>query len=148
MTPDDLGKISWEQFEALCGFLLAQEVNASDKWLTQIGSDYGADAVIFSNEAGYLIQCKHTKNAGYDGHKAVMEVQTAKTRYENSLKRKISHLIFMTNAKQLSVKTRKIAKEYGVEVMDYSRLCQLLDAHKTTFKQLLIFLKAKRLKAD
>ena len=148
LTTDDLSKISWEQFEALCCLLMAQELNASDKWLTKTGSDYGADAVVFTDDIGYLIQCKHTKNAGYDGHKAVMEVQTAKIRYENALQKELSNLVFMTNAKQLSAKTRKIAQEYGVEILSYENLAALLEKHSISFKQMLSFLKAKRLNID
>ena len=148
ITPDDLLKISWEQFEALCGLLMAKSLNASSCWLTKSGADYGADAVVLTDSYGYLLQCKHTKNSSYDGYRAVTEVYTAKLKYEHGLYKSFSHLLFLTNAKQLSSKTRQIAKDYGVEVMSYDQIESLLKLHHISFEQILTFLKKKRLNID
>lgn len=145
ITADDLLKISWEQFEALCGLLMAQSLNATNFWLTKNGSDYGADAVITTKNGGYLIQCKHTKNASYDGYKAIQEVQSAKIKYENGVGTTFTTLVFMTNAKQLSAKTRKLAKEYGVDIISHDQLSKQLDDHHVSFEQALNFLNKKRL---
>ncbi|MEA1967624.1 MAG: SNF2-related protein, partial [Thermodesulfobacteriota bacterium] len=106
ITQKDLLKISWEQFEALCGLLMAQSLSADSCRLTKSGSDYGADIVVTTEKNGWLIQCKHTKNDRYDGYKAIQEVQSARIKYENSVGRTFSTLIFMTNAKKLSSKAR------------------------------------------
>jgi hypothetical protein len=145
---EDLFKISWEQFEALCGLLMAQSLEADNCILTKAGSDYGADVVVTMGENGYLIQCKHTKNASYDGYKAIQQVQSAKIKYENSVGVTFSTLVFMTNAKKLSIKTRNMAKEYGVDIISHDDLCKLLDDHHVSFEQVITFLKKKRLNVD
>ena len=141
----DLAKISWQQFEALCALLLARKVEASDKWLTQAGTDYGADAVVWNGDSGYLVQCKHTRSNSFDGHKAIREVYSARIRYEKALNRRFEHLVFMTNASKLSARTRDIAREYSVEVMDCAGVSQLLRQHSVTFKQTLSLMKTERL---
>ncbi|MBF0233429.1 MAG: restriction endonuclease [Desulfamplus sp.] len=148
ITYDDLLKISWEQFEALCGLLMAQRLEADSCRLTRAGADYGADVVVTIGQSGYLIQCKHTKNANYDGYKAIQEVQSARIKYENSMGVTFSNLIFMTNAKKLSTKTQLMAKEYGVSIISHDELCRLLDIHYVSFEQILTFLKKKRFNAD
>lgn len=148
ILPEDLFNISWEQFEALCGLLMAQHLDADSCRLTRAGSDYGADVVVTSGKSGYLIQCKHTKKTSYDGYRAIQEVQSAKIKYENSVGVTFSSLFFMTNAKKLSVRTRNMAKEYGVDIISHDELCKMLDAHHVSFEQVLKFLKKKRLNVN
>ena len=148
ITHEDLSKISWAQFEALCGLLMAFHLKAETYRLTRKGADYGADVVITIGEKGYLIQCKHTQNAGYNGYKAIQEIQSAKIKYENCMKVSFSNLIFMTNAKKLSVKTQKMAEEYGVKLIWYDDICKFIDTHDVSFEQILSFLKKKRLNVN
>ena len=148
IVQEDLSKISWEQFEALCGLLMAQKLGADSCLLTRAGSDYGADVVVTTGKNGCLIQCKHTKNASYEGYKAIQEVQSAKIKYENSVGVTFSNLVFMTNAKKLSTKIRNMAKEYDVDIISHGDLCQLLDVHHISFEQVLTLLKKKRLNVD
>ena len=148
IVQEDLSKISWEQFEALCGLLMAQKLGADSCLLTRSGSDYGADVVVTTGKDGCLIQCKHTKNASYEGYKAILEVQSARIKYENSVGAIFSTLIFMTNAKKLSTKIRNMAKEYGVDIISHGDLCKLLDVHHISFEQVLTLLKKKRLNVD
>ncbi|MCD4722467.1 MAG: restriction endonuclease [Desulfobacula sp.] len=146
ITSDDLHKISWEQFEALCCLIIAKDSNPDDKWLTKSGADYGADAVVVG-DPNYLIQCKHknVKNTIYDGYKAILEVQAAKIKYENALDRSFSKLLFMTNALKLSGRTRKTAQEYNVEIMGQKELKQLLVTHPISIRDVYAFMNKKRL---
>ena len=149
ITPDDLSKISWEQFEALTTLLLARQVGAQQKWLTQPGADYGADAVVITTDRGYLVQCKHTRTAGrYEGYKAIMEVQAARLKYENSLKRSFDTLVVATNARQISARTERIAKEYRVDIIDYSTFEKLLHTHQVSFEQMMAMLESQRLAVE
>ena len=145
ITPEDLVRISWEQFESLCAVLMSQHLDATNCWLTKSGADYGADAVITTGTAGFLIQSKHTKNASYDGYKAIQEVHGAKVKYENAMNRSFQNLILMTNARQLSAKTRKIADEYGVQIISHDEICAMLEAKSISFSQVLDCLGKKRI---
>lgn len=148
IVQEDLSKISWEQFEALCGLLMAQKLGADSCFLTRPGSDYGADVVVTKGKEGCLIQCKHTKNSSYEGYKAILEVYSARTKYENSVGATFSTLLFMTNAKKLSTKIRDLAQKYSVDIISHSDFCTLLDVHHISFVQVLTLLKKKRLNVD
>ncbi len=137
LTGNDLAKISWEQFEALVAELLFRECKANKSWLTQSGSDYGADVIVVNDSAINLVQCKHTKSGRYDGYKAILEVHGARVKYEEALKKKVGSLILATNAKHLSPNTRKNAKQYDVEIISYRDIERLLAAHEITFRHIL-----------
>ncbi|WP_252176404.1 SNF2-related protein [Endozoicomonas sp. 4G] len=145
---EDLIRISWQQFESLCCILIARSQNANQSWLTQSGPDYGADAVVLTDNEGFLIQSKHTKNANYDGYKAITEVYSSKVKYEGKLQREFDNVLLMTTARKLSAKTRKVAKEYKVQVLAYGHISELLEKHAVTFKQVLDFLSKSRLNVD
>ncbi|WP_024333382.1 SNF2-related protein [Desulfotignum balticum] len=143
---DDIHKISWEQFESLCCLLIAKKSNANDKWLTKSGADFGADALVLGS-TNYLIQCKHknTKNAIYDGYKAVTDVHSAKIKYDNALGKTFSKLLFMTNALKFSARTREAAQEYNVEIHGQNELKQMLEAYPVSIKEIYSFLNKKRM---
>jgi len=137
ITGDDLYRISWQQFEALCAELFLKELGASKCWLTQSGSDYGADVVLTTKSSGKLIQCKHTIGAKYDGYKAIQEVHGASIKYGKELNKTIDSLIFATNAKTLLATTRKLAEQYNVQIFSYTEIASLLDNHKITHEMVL-----------
>ncbi len=143
---DDLQRLSWQQFEALCAELFLKENTASSCWLTQTGSDYGADVVLVTGDSGILIQCKHTKGGRYDGYKAIQEIHSAHTKYSQELEKNIAILIFATNAKILSAKTKKLAGQYDVQIFSYNEIVALLENHSITFQMVLTRLGKKRLK--
>ncbi len=145
VKPDDLHELSWQQFEALCAELFAQEYVSSSCWLTKSGSDYGADIALIVKESVSLVQCKHTKTGRYDGYKSIQEVQGASIKYSEELSKGIDTLVFATNAKQLSSKTRKIAKQYQVEIFSFNEISLLLDNHLVTFEMVLNRLGKSRL---
>jgi hypothetical protein len=143
---EDLHRLSWQQFEALCAELFSKEYGASSCWLTQTGADYGADVVLITEGAGRLIQCKHTKGAKYDGYKVIQEIYSAKIKYSLELEKDIDMLIFVTNAKILSAKTKAIANEYDVKIYSYTEIASLLLSHSISFEIVLSRLGKKRIK--
>ena len=96
--------------------------------------------------SGKLVQCKHTTGAKYDGYKAIQEIHSARVKYSEELGKDIDTLIFATNAKVLSVKSRKLAEQYHVQIFSYSEISTLLKKHTITFKMVLIRLGKSRLK--
>jgi len=143
---EDLHRLSWQHFEALCAELFLKELDTPDCWLTQNGSDYGADIVLSSQSSAKLIQCKHTKNARYDGYKAILEVYGAKLKYSEALNKNVESLLLVTNARKLSVKTKTIAEQHKVQVFAYEELSKLLETHTITLEMILKRLGKRRLK--
>ncbi len=90
-------------------------------------------------------QCKHTKRGAYDGCKAIQEISGAKIKYSKELGVDIETLIFATNAKMLSAKTKEIARQYDVQIFSYSEIIDLLSKYPVTYKMVLIRLSKKRL---
>jgi len=146
ITAEDLHRLSWQQFEALCAELFAKEYGVTSCWLTQTGSDFGADVVLASEGVAKIIQCKHTKGSRYDGYKAIQEIHSAKVKYSAELGKNIDMLIFVTNAKILSAKTKVIASQYGVKIFSYTDIALLLPRHSITFEMVLKRLGKNRLK--
>ena len=142
---DDLQRLSWQRFEALCAELFSKDIGASDCWLTQNGSDFGADVVLLSSGAGTLVQCKHTKGARYDGHKAITEVHSAAVKYKVELEKEMETLIFATNARILSARTTQIAEEYNVKIYSYQEISELLAKHSIFHEMILRRLEKKRM---
>jgi SNF2 family DNA or RNA helicase len=140
---DDLIKLSWKQFEALCVELLAKEFNAQSAWLTKDGADFGADGVLAFENTAILIQAKH-KSGTYKGHQAVQEVAQANKIYEDALGRKIEKRLFATNATKLGKNTFEIAKQLDVEVLDGNILGEMCQRHKIQMKQVLTRLQKQR----
>lgn len=145
---DDLQRLSWQQFEALCAELFSKNIGASDCWLTQSGSDFGADIVLLSGGVGTLVQCKHTTGAKYDGYKAISEVHSATVKYGVELEKEMKTLIFATNAKILSARTRKIAKQYKVNIYSYQEILELLAKHSISYEMILRRLQKKRMQVS
>jgi hypothetical protein len=54
--------------------------------------------------------------------------------------------MFITNATALSKRTREVAKQCNVEVLNGSMFFELVEKHGITFKQLITRLDKKRLK--
>lgn len=141
---DEVGRLSWQQFEALCAELLRKEYQSENCWLTHSGADYGADVVLAKDGVVTLVQCKHT-GASYNGYHAVTEVHSAKTKYEAELSKKVEGMVFATNAIKLSANTRKIAKQYSVLVLDGKNLSELLGKHPVTYADVVGRLDKERL---
>lgn len=147
LTEKELARISWRQFEALCAELFAQEFTASRSWLTHSGADYGADVVLLGDSSAQLIQCKHTLgNKRYEGYKAIQEVSGAAKKYEIELQKPVDRLVFATNAKVVSAKSKKLAAEYGVHLRTYSDIAELLRAYPVTYRMVVRRLGMERLK--
>ncbi|SON52548.1 SNF2-related protein [Vibrio tapetis] len=144
ITLKEIEKLSWQQFEALTVEVIAKEYNAESAWLTANGADKGADGIIDSGNQLILIQAKHTKGS-YDGYAAIQEVAGAKTPYEKVMNKKVNSLLFMTNAKVLSKRTREMAKLSNVEVIHGEELAKLVSKHKIDFKQVLQRLDKRRM---
>ncbi len=140
----DLVNLSWEHFEALCVVLLAKKINASHYYLTASGADYGADGLLFAGNERHLLQCKHTKNEEYKGYKAIQEIYAAKPKYKENLKKEITKLIFISNAKSVSKSLRELATTYNVDVLNYKELDELLIVHTVTMKMVFICLNSQR----
>ncbi len=92
------------------------------------------------------MQCKHTSSAKYDGYKAIQKVYSARLKYSDELNKNIESLIFATNAKMLSTKTKKLAEQYSVNIVSYNEIANMLDIHIVTFEMVLNRLGKKRLK--
>jgi len=146
ISPNDLQKLSWEQFESLSAELLSKKYSASNCWLTQNGSDFGADIALAVGGSIKIIQCKHTKGNTYNGYKAITEVHGAKPKYTEALKKEISSLIFITNANILSARTKETAKTYDVNIISFKEISVLLDSHTITFESIIRRLNKRRLK--
>ncbi len=142
---DDVARLSWQQFEALCAELLLKDYQAESCWLTHSGGDYGADIVLTKGKSATLIQCKHTGGRTYDGYRAVTEVHSARVRYEAEIGKSVGILVFATNAIRLGKKTREAAKQYVVEVLDGKRLDHLLKKHLITYSDVINRLDKERL---
>ena len=143
---DDVAKLSWQQFEALCAELLLRNYHSENCWLTHSGGDYGADIVLTTGKSATLIQCKHTSGGKYDGYRAVTEVHSAKVKYEDALNKSIDTLVFATNAVQLGTKTRKAAKQYSVIVLDGKKINEFLNINSVTHGDIISRLDKKRLR--
>lgn len=142
---EDLSRLSWEQFEALCAELIAREKQAESCWLTKQGADMGADSVVLSSDSVALIQCKHTTNASYEGYKAIQEVVGSKPFYEKQIGKDVNELIFMTNAKKMTKKSRDIAKLSGVSIYDYQKIEELLSRYEVSLDKVISRLSKPRM---
>lgn len=143
----DLRSLQWEEFEALCAELLVREYVPENCWLTQEGSDFGADIVLTTPQGVTLVQCKHTRKPAYQGHKALIEVYSAKVKYENQLGKNVDSLIFVTNAVKLGNKTHSIAKEYAVDILYGKALSEYLGRHEVLYMDVVRRLEQSRLAA-
>lgn len=143
---EDIKKLSWQQFEALTVEVMSKEFEAESVWLASNGADKGSDGILIANNEMVLIQAKHTTRGRYDGYKAVQEIFAAKPIYEHQIAKSCSKLLFITNATMLSSRTREVAKQCGVEVINGNELSQLVEKLQITFKQILIRLDKKRIK--
>ncbi len=141
----EINKLSWEQFEALTVEVISKENNADSAWLTNKGADKGADGFIDDGQQLTLIQVKHTKGR-YDGYKAIQEIFSAKPIYEKATGKTNSKLLFVTNATALSKRTREVAKQCEVEILNDDDFSNLVEKHQITFKQVLIRLDKRRFK--
>ena len=144
---DDVSRLSWQQFEALCAELLLREHQSDNCWLTHSGGDYGADVVLTKGQNAMLVQCKHTEGRTYDGYQAVTEVHSAKIKYEDELGKQVHSLVFVTNAVRLGTRTRKAAKQYSVAVFDGKELSVLLGKDFVTYEDVVGRLEKERLGA-
>ena len=145
ITADELAKLSWTQFEALCAELFSKKYDADSCWLTQNGSDFGADVAMVTKTSGILVQCKHTKGAKYNGYKAIQEVQGAAIIYSTALGKEVNTLIFATNAKILPASTKELAVKYNVLIFSHDQIKSLLFNHEVTYEMVLKRLDKKRL---
>lgn len=144
ITFEDCSKISWQQFEALAIEVLSRELGASSAWLTKSGNDFGADGLMTVGNGNVLIQVKHT-GGKYDGYRAIQEVVGAKPVYESSLGKKVERLYFITNATQLSKRSRDIAKDCLVDICSGSELADLLVKHNVSYRDILSRLDKSRM---
>jgi SNF2 family DNA or RNA helicase len=142
---NEISKLSWQQFEALALEVISKDLKADSAWLTSSGADKGADGVVDKDNQLTLIQAKHTKGT-YDGYEAIKEIVFAKCFYEEKMRKNNSKLIFVTNAPILSKRTRGVARECNVEILNGKDLSELVEKHQVTFKQILTRLDKKRLK--
>ncbi|MDO6718704.1 SNF2-related protein [Psychrosphaera sp. 1_MG-2023] len=146
ISADDIKKLSWQQFEALTVEVMGKELAADSVWLASNGPDKGSDGVLKVNNELVLIQAKHTIGGRYDGYKAVQEIFSAKPIYQDTIGTSCKTLLFITNATMLSSRTREVAKQCGVDVINGKELAQLVKKHQISFKQILMRLDKKRLK--
>jgi len=77
--------------------------------------------------------------------KAIQEIVSAKPVYETVMGKSDSKLIFITNATALSKRTREVAKQCNVEVLNGKDFFELVEKHEITFKQIIDRLNKKRL---
>ncbi|CAK1859309.1 SNF2-related protein [Vibrio crassostreae] len=145
ITPDELDKLSWQQFEALCLTLLSKHYDSESAWLTNAGADHGADGVILTQSGNILMQAKYTQRR-YDGYKGIQEIHSAKPIYESEMQKTFGRLVFITNSPSLAKRTDDIAKTCGVEVIDRAKLLTYLDENEVTYKDVLTRLEKRRLK--
>lgn len=147
ITGKEIGKLSWQQFEALAVEVMAKELNSDSMYLTQNGNDFGADGVILSTNTLHLIQVKHTTSKSYKGgYKAITEVYAAGPKYEPLFGKENTELLFITNATRLSKQAKDAAKESNVQILNGISFADLVEKHGITFKQLNTRLDKKRLK--
>ena len=140
----DLQKLTWQQFEALALELIAKQKNGSARWLTP-ENDFGADGVVFYDDTGCLLQCKHTKTNHFNGYKAVQEIYGARIQYEQKLDRTFAELVFVTNAATIDQRALEMAINYDVRVVKFADLARLLDQHPISMNDLDLCLSKSRL---
>ncbi len=145
LSGEDLPKIDWMLFEALCAEVLRAEYDAVNCQLTTT-TDHGADVVLQNNKESMLVQCKHTGNAKYDSAKAISEVINAAPFYNSAFKKEFKKFIFVTNAKHVSRRVLEAAKLHKVKVLVYEDISILLNKHKITREMVEIRLGKRRLK--
>lgn len=143
---NEINKLSWQQFEALTVEVMSKEINSDSAWLASNGADKGSDGILLLENQLTLIQAKHTKRGRYDGYKAIQEIYAAKPVYESEMSKTNSRLMFITNATALSKRTREVAQQCGVEIINGKALAELVNKHQITFKQILMRLDKKRFK--
>jgi hypothetical protein len=143
----EIGKLSWQQFEALAVEVIAKELDSDSMYLTQNGNDFGADGLVLSTNTLHLIQVKHTTSKSYKGgYKAITEVYAAGPKYEPLFGKENTELLFITNATRLSKQAKDAAKESNVQILNGNSFAELVEKHGVTFKQLNTRLDKKRLK--
>ncbi|MGF1792899.1 SNF2-related protein [Photobacterium profundum] len=145
ITVEELDKLSWQQFEALCVVLLSHHYDSESAWLTNAGADHGADGVLLSDSGNILIQAKYTQRK-YDGYKAIQEVHSAKPVYEDAMNKQFDRLVFVTNSPSLAKRTAEIAMVCNVEIIGRQQLVTLLEKVTLTYKDILSRLEKQRIK--
>jgi len=143
ISPKEINKLSWQQFEALTVEVISKEYKADSAWLTNTGADKGADGVVYAGNQLILIQAKHTKGR-YNGYEAIKEIVFSKVIYESETGKSNSKLMFITNATGLAKRTREYAKQHDVEILNGNALAELIEKQQITFKQILLRLEKKR----
>lgn len=146
ITANDLDKLSWQQFEALCVVLLAKVTDTESVWLTNSGADHGADGVLLSQRGNILIQAKFTQRQIYDGYKAIQEIHSAKPIYESAMRSTFERLIVVSNSPSFSKKAHEIATTCGVEILGRTEILTYLEENEITLKEVLSRLGKERLK--
>jgi SNF2 family DNA or RNA helicase len=146
ITYDDVKQLDWQQFEALTAEVLSNQWNVKGCELTASGRDHGADVILELEDGIALVQCKHTRGGSYSGYDAVKEVYAARLVYEKALNKPVHNLVFLTNAPRLAAETKKIAKDYGVEIIFGSDLERMIEQSKVPFSRVLTRLCSKRMK--
>ncbi|MGR5067244.1 SNF2-related protein [Vibrio alfacsensis] len=145
ITAEEIDKLSWQQFEALCVELLSKVMNSDSAWLTNSGADHGADGVLLCHSGNILIQAKHTHRR-YDGYKGIQEIHSAKPVYESGMQKTFERLVFMTNSPSLAKRTYDVAMTCGVEILERATLLSYLEEHEVTFREILTRLAKSRMK--
>lgn len=145
ITSDNIDRLSWQQFEALCVEIFAKQTSSDSCYLTKQGNDHGADGIIIEKQgSSILIQSKFTQRR-YEGYKAVQEIAAAKPIYENMLNTHFDRLVFMTNSSVLSKKVLDVAEMCSVEVINRTQLLELLTQTDVTYKDVLTRLDKQRI---
>ena len=133
---DELGKFSWDFFEAFIAELLAKAHDA-DTHMTPV-NDYGCDVVVLgSNGENRLIQCKHTIRKKLRGYKSIQEIVAALPYYEEKFGREFHHKEVYTNARSFDADAVKTAKVYSVVLNRFKDIKNLLKANPITDKDVM-----------
>ena len=144
ITEENVDRLSWQQFEALCVEIFAKQTSSDRCYLTKQGNDHGADGIIIEKHGpNILIQSKFTQRR-YEGYKAVQEITSAKPIYEHALKTNFDRLVFMTNSSMLGKKVLDVAMVCEVEVIGREVLLQLLSKTEVSYKDVLTRLDKQR----
>ncbi|NRB24584.1 SNF2-related protein [Shewanella sp.] len=139
---DSLTSLNWQQFEALVALTLAKKTNATNTILTEAITDQGADVVLTTPTGEHLIQIKHINKAFYNAQRALEDLLEAQDYYLKDASNK--QLIFVTNATNVTVTSRKFADNNGIQVVDGNDLMNEITLYPTRYCEIVELLEKIR----
>ncbi|GIU15820.1 MULTISPECIES: SNF2-related protein [unclassified Shewanella] len=146
INQNNFDSLNWKQFEALVALTLAKRAVAFEITLTEELDDKGADVILTTPEGEQLIQIKHINKAFYNAQRALEDLLQAPSYYLNSSHN--TQLIFVTNATNVTVTSRKFADSHNILVFDGTEILNEIQRYPSTYYEVEQLLLKERHRGD